>query len=216
MVPTGYMMTNVTAIIMPWAATIRLISDWLGPALPLIPLLDVSDPVLVPLSELSPELPELLPLLDEPSLPLLAAATKGLESEDTVADCRLTVQPSVSSCCWMLALAFVVSSELPLFHAEIQLLLVLPRLIVPPSQLLQFVHSTLARMVSPSTPEPASRVSWAAPDPVFSVGMTWLVPRRGETVTLPLPSVYMMNMLEPLMRVPCPMASHEYDVGPWI
>lgn len=71
----------------------------------------------------------------------------------------------------MVALLLVVPSELPAFHAETQLVLVLDKLILPLlAQDWQLEQATLAVMVLPLTPDPASRVSLAAVLLVSSVG----------------------------------------------
>lgn len=65
-------------------------------------------------------------------------------------------------------------------------------------------------MLPPTTPEPArSSTSLLA----LKVGMTWFAPGLVLSVTFPLPSWYMMNMLESGMEVPMPRPIHCHDVG---
>jgi hypothetical protein len=151
----------------------------------------VLEPELPVLPEL-PELPELpvpeleLPLEPLPSLPV--EATKGFASDAMVAAVKSKSQVEVSSCCEIPAFLSVVASELPDFHAAMNPALELLRLMLPPLQLWQLEHTTLAVMVSPLTPEPARSVSFAAVLLVSSEGSTWFVPALGEIVTLPDPS----------------------------
>lgn len=109
------------------------------------------------------------------------------------------------------ALWLVDANDEPLFQAPIQLLDVLVSDMVcwPESHDSQLAHMTLAVIVSSLTPLPASRVSWAAPALVSSDGWEWPLPRRGDSVRLPVPSWYITNMLDPDMESPVPSATQE-------
>jgi hypothetical protein len=77
---------------------------------------------------------------------------------------------------------------------------------LPPDQLLQLEHLTLATIIPLETPEPSSSVTSASP---LNWGMEYEVARRGESVTLfPSAEVYMTNILELTILLPCPRAAH--------
>lgn len=75
---------------------------------------------------------------------------------------------------------------------------------------MQLLHLTLATMLPPTTPEPASSSTSLL---ALKIGMMWLAPGLVLSVTFPLPSWYMMNMLELGMEVPMPSPIHCHDVG---
>lgn len=113
----------------------------------------------------------------------------------------------------MLSLGLVLSSAEPAFHAPIHVVLVLVVLTVPPDQFLQSVQRILATIMPLWTPLPASSSRFMAVDALYW-GWVLPLPCREDTVTLPAPSVYMMNMLAPAIScVPTPRATHEYEVG---
>lgn len=157
-------------------------------------------PPLPPLVEPPPLLPLPLPL------PPVEAPVNGLLSDETVAEVRSRVKLEWSSCCWMLWLLLAELMALPDFQAAIQLVLAELRDMEPPLQDAQLVQRTLATILPFETPEPPRRVR-AAPLSE-TVGMLWPRAVRGLMVTLPAPSVYMMNMLELDMVEPVPRATH--------
>lgn len=80
---------------------------------------------------------------------------------------------------------------------------------VPPDQDLQLVHKIFATILPLETPLPDMSWTSEAVDALYW-GCTLPVPCREETVTLPLPSVYKMNMLEPAICIePEPSETHE-------
>ncbi len=207
------------AMRIPWAAKIVLFDDEDTTVAP--PPLDEDPPF--PLPDEPPLLPEPDPALLLPPplplplpLPLLLplAVTKGLLSLLIVALVRSNWYWAVSSCWLIAAFLFVVASEPPDFQAPIhgELVLATESLPLLPHDS-QLEHMTLAVMTLPLTPLPASSVSLAALLLVSRDGVVWNVPRRGERVTLPAPSWYMMNMLEPYIMEPVPRATHWYEVG---
>lgn len=205
--PRGYRMTKTMDMMTPWAVG----RVWLGVEPPETPETALPLPLSSPSpSPSSPELedPGLLPLLLPLPLPLplLLALdpVKGFESELMLALPRLTWNSVMLSCWVMMAAGFAESRESPDFHAEIQF--DWPE----KSRFVQLPHRTLATMLPPTTPEPArSSTSLLA----LKVGMTWFAPGLVLSVTFPLPSWYMMNMLESGMEVPMPRPIHCHDVG---
>lgn len=100
----------------------------------------------------------------------------------------------------MVALWLVLPTPLPDFHAAIQFVL----LDASFSTLELAVYLMFAFMTFPETPEPASSSTLME---LSKFGITWPLPERGEIVTLPEPSVYITNIVAPVIPEPIPMAT---------
>lgn len=107
----------------------------------------------------------------------------------------------------MFVLTSLVFSGLPDLCAYIQLLLLCVKSIVPPLQLLQFPHLTLAVILPLLIPLPSSSDISAA---LSYNGITCPTPSLGDMVTFePSAEVYMTKMFEFAMPEPWPSATHE-------
>ena len=144
--------------------------------------------------------------------PASGVVEKGSLSELMVARVKSTLNCEWPSCWTIFAALSVEAIEGPCFHAAIQPAPVLLSAISPPAHVWQLEHTTLAVMVVPSvlTPLPARSVKRAA---VLSLGIVYPWPKRGDRVTLPVPSWYIRKILEPGMPWPVPSATHWNDVG---
>jgi hypothetical protein len=133
---------------------------------------------------------------------------KGLEVEPPTALVYCHVKPPSSSCWENRLCASVVSMAEPLLRAWIQRPLWAEKLVVPLEEQLP------QRKFAVITP-------FAMPDPLSSstsrlevyCGIDSPREKRGESVTFPLPSVYMMNMFEFVILDPIPSPTQLYVVG---
>lgn len=137
-----------------------------------------------------------------PSAPL-----KGLLSVPKLACVRSKSNCKLPSWNDILSDRLVEASEDPAFQAPIHWALVSATPSVPPDQLSQFAHRTLAIIESPDTPLPESSSRSDAVEASYC-GSAWRLDCRDDTVTLPFPSWYIRKMFAPTMLAPVPKATH--------